>query len=378
MYCTIDAATLKSALTESNRAVSKRTTLPVLANVRAEVTDRGLTLTTTDLEQAVVLTIPIDDDAEAGAVTFPCRAALDFAKVAPKGSSVRLERLSDTGVRLQHAAGGITLGAIDADEYPVITTNGTATFTFDGPAFIGAIGRVIVSADDDEARSILTGTCFTLRSDGAVEIAAADNYRIGVERVRPVNANGADVEPFVVPARCLKTLAAVGKRWPQVYVILHRNANRVIFGCDDQSVVSRLIDGTFPNYQSILPVSWAVSSRFDAAAFMSALKMVQPVAAACANVVRLYANSSLAVSAHLPYPQQDGAQSASSDIPAETDLPDGMEGAEIAANLRYLSDTVGTMAGRVTLTMNDRLAPMGFTCDAYPDYRVVVMPVRTA
>jgi DNA polymerase-3 subunit beta len=374
MQATILAADLKAALTSINRAVSKRSTLPIMANVHITIGLDHVTLYATDLETAVQVDIPAETD-DLGSFTMPARRTLDFVKSADKDDSIIVALLegnpaTGTGysVALRHGRASITLPVIPAEEYPIVQELGPVIADIDGPAFLAAIKRALVFSADDEARPILHGVNFKPAA-GAIVLASADNYRLQTSGVDS-HWLAPDFDPFTVDASSLKIALAI-LRGADV-IELHRqptnHRGRMLLGlvAGDVRVLCRIIDGTYPNYEPVIPASFTVCSSFDVDDLTAAVQSIRTAAKEDADRVDVSINGALELR----------TAGASAVIPAVTSGMDDPYGlALVTLNVGYLANALTTMSGIGRIHWNGPMSPIMLTSDI-DSYRAVIMPVR--
>src|SRR5688500_15854721 len=188
-----------------SRAVSGRSTLPVLANVLLRTEDAGLKLTATNLEIGITAWVPGKIDGE-GTLTVPARLITDVVNGLPSGERVDMEA-EGSSLRIKAGRFQTHLRGIDAEEFPVIPSPGERPTTrVSQGALRKALSEVAFAAATDEARPILTGVLTRLSGD-RVTLAAADNYRIAVKSL-PILDPVEDTS-LVVPARSYTELMRV-------------------------------------------------------------------------------------------------------------------------------------------------------------------------
>ncbi|HKY61493.1 MAG TPA: DNA polymerase III subunit beta, partial [Gemmatimonadota bacterium] len=194
---------LARGLSVVSRAVSARSTLPVLANVLLRTEDGGLKLTATNLEIGITYWVPgkIDTD---GATTVPAKLLTDLVNSLQGGDRIDLELGAGETLHLRCGRFESHLKGIDADEFPAIQTTGERPTTRIAQNVLRrALEETAFAAATDEARPILTGVLCRFEGEG-LTLAAADNYRIAVKTV-PVLDAVAETS-VVVPARALTEL----------------------------------------------------------------------------------------------------------------------------------------------------------------------------
>jgi DNA polymerase III subunit beta len=360
---------LARGLSVVSRAVSSRSTLPVLANVLLRTEDAGLKLTATNLEIGITYWVPgkIETD---GATTIPARLLTDLVGSLPSSEKVDLELQGPDTLHLRCGRFATHVKGIDADEFPTIQTAGERPTTrISQKVLKKALAETAFAAASDEARPILTGVLAKFEGS-RLTLAAADNYRIAVRTIDildPVEASS-----VVIPARALNELSRIlSDTDDPVELVLATARNQVLFHLDGIDLVSRLIDGQFPNYQQVLPASHASRAEMDREELLRAVRPAALIASSSANIVKLQVGgegSGITVTATAEVGDYTG------------DVEATVEGdpTTIAFNARYLNDVLTNVdADRFSLELNGALSPGVFRPVGDNAYVHVVMPVRT-
>ena len=352
-----------------SRAVSGRSTLPVLANVLLRTEDAGLKLTATNLEIGITAWVPGKIDGE-GTLTVPARLITDVVNGLPSGERVDME-VDGTSLRIKAGRFQTHLRGIDAEEFPVIPSPGERPTTrVSQGALRKALSEVAFAAATDEARPILTGVLTRLSGD-RVTLAAADNYRIAVKSL-PILDPVEDTS-LVVPARSYTELMRVlNDSDDPVDIMLASSKSQILFHLEGVDLVSRLIDGQFPNYQQVLPSSHTTRAVVDRDELLKAVRLSALIASSAANVVKL---------------SMADASSGAITIAAAADVGDAtgevearIEGdpVQIAFNARYLQEALQNVdAEQLALEFSGPLSPGVLRPTGNEDYVHVIMPVRT-
>lgn len=361
---------LARGLSVVSRAVSTRSTLPVLANVLLKTEDAGLKLTATNLEIGITYWVPgkIETD---GATTVPARLLTDLVNSLPSGDRVDLDLQAGDTLNLRAGRFETHIKGIDAEEFPAIQTAGERPTTRIAQNVLRrALAEVTFAAASDEARPILTGVLARFEGD-RLTLAAADNYRIAVRTIPVLDA--VPETSVVIPARALNELARIITDVDDpVEVILAGGRNQVLFHLEGVDLVSRLIDGQFPNYQQVLPQSHTTRAVLDREELLRAVRPAALIAHESANIVKLQVGgdgeAGITVSANAEVGDHVGAVEAA----VEGD------GTTIAFNARYLADVLTNVdADQFALELNGPLSPGVFRPIGDDQYVHVVMPVRT-
>jgi DNA polymerase-3 subunit beta len=361
---------LARGLSVVSRAVSARSTLPVLANVLLRTEEGGLKLTATNLEIGITYWVPGKIDVD-GATTVPARLLTDLVGSLQGGDRIDLELGPGETLHLRCGRFESHLKGIDADEFPSIQTAGERPTTRIAQGTLKrALAETTFAAASDEARPILTGVLARFEGEH-LTLAAADNYRIAV-KVVDVLDSVADTS-VVIPARALNELARVlGDADEPVEILLAQARNQILFRLEGVELVSRLIDGQFPNYQQVMPQAHATRSVVDRDELLRAVRPAALIAHESANIVKLQIGAGpeagIVVSANAEIGDHVGQVEAS----VEGD------GTTIAFNARYLADVLANVAAeQVAIELNGPLSPGVFKPIGDDRYVHVVMPVRT-
>ncbi len=285
MKVTVLQENLARGLGTVSKAVSPRSTLPVLANILIATDEGRLRLSATNLEMGITCWITARVDEE-GSTTVPARTFADLVGTLP-GDQVLLKL--DPSTQTWNVRGGTStndIKCIDSQEFPPMPVP-----DFEGAVQINVgdfremIHQVAFAASSDEARPVLMGVLVQVDKD-KLTMAAADGFRLSVRKAvlstpapNPVSA--------IVPAQALKELARVaGEGDEPIYMVLPKGRGQVVFRVKDVEVVSQLIDGTFPDYQQIIPRSYKSRTLVSTSSLLKACKQAEIFAREGSNVAR--------------------------------------------------------------------------------------------
>jgi DNA polymerase III subunit beta len=365
---------LSKGLSVVGRAVSPRSTLPVLGNVLLATDNGRLKLSATNLEVGINCWIGAKVEQE-GATTVPARTFIDLVNALPP-ERVDMELVERTQTLNLHAGRSeANIKGIDAQEFPLVPVpEGEGGILVEPDVLRAAIAQVALAAATDESRPILTGV-LTKFEDAQLTLAAADGFRLSV---RTIDLPRAVPDPFsiIIPSRALTELGRVsGEQEDPVTITVTPTRNQVIFQLTDIVLVSQLIDGNFPDYRQIIPKDRTTHAVVDTAGFLKACKTALIFARDAAHIARLHikpaselAPGSMIVSA---------TSAETGDDVSELDASIEGEEVEVAFNVRYLIEVlsvVGTpQVGLDTTTSSSPgvIRPIG---DA--DFTHVIMPMH--
>ena len=286
MKVTVLQENLARGLGIVGRAVSPRGTLPVLANILIATDEGRLRLSATNLELGITCWIAarIDQD---GSTTVPARTFADLVNTLP-GDQVQLVLDNKThSLNVKSGTSNNDIKCIDAQEFPPLPVP-----DFDGAVqlnvadFKEMIHQVAFAASTDEARPVLMGVLVNVDKD-QITMAAADGFRLSV-RKSSLSAAASHPLNVIIPARALNELARVaGDGEESIQMVVPKSRGQVVFRVKDVEVVSQLIDGTFPDYQQIIPRSHKSRTLVSTASLLKACKQAEIFAREGSNVARL-------------------------------------------------------------------------------------------
>jgi DNA polymerase-3 subunit beta len=355
------------------RAVSSRATLPVLANVLLKTENSGLKLTATNLEIGINCWVP-GKVADEGEITVPAKLLADLVSSLPNQRIDLQFSAKDRTLKVTSGGSRSSIKGIEADEFPVVAAIGdTPATSAESRALRDALAEVVFAAASDESRPILTGVLTRLAGE-TMTLAAADNYRIAVRTLALAKAVTPEMT-IVVPARSYAELMRIlPDAEESIEITVTPNKSQVLFHVAGIDLVSRLIEGQFPNYEPVIPTAHTSRAVLDREAFLAGARRASIFARDSANIVKIElggeAGDGVAITAH------------AADVGDEADaLEATLEGqsTSIAFNARYLVDVLTNLgAEEAALELSGPLAPGVIRGIGKDDYVHVIMPVRTA
>ena len=366
---------LSRGLSIAGRAVASRATLPITQNVLLSTDQSMLKISATNLEIAITTWIGSMIEEE-GAITVPARLLTEFVNSLPS-DRIDLELLPDTGVlQLTCGRSEARINGTDAAEFPPIPTveEGIAA-QVELSALRNVISRVAFAAATEESRPVLTGVEMNLKGD-RFTMAAADGFRLAVHHGNLVQPVASEVS-VIVPARTLSELnRLLGDQDEPVEITMTPAKGQVLFRLRGVELVSQLLQGTFPNYEQLIPQTYQTRVVFDLEKLLRAARTAAIFARDGSNIIRLQI-----------LPAGDGQPSGKVIISAQSEEvgdnqdevdPDGIEGDEskIAFNSRYLLEVLSVLErGTVALETTTSSSPGVFKPTDSDDYIHVVMPM---
>lgn len=381
---------LSRALSIVGRAVGTRTTLPVLTNVLLATDGARVKLAATNLDVGITTWIGRDVAVEReGAVTLPARLFGDFVNSLPMGQKVDLELdAARQSVKIECSRYEASIKGIDAQEFPPIpTAEGEPTISLEGQLLREMVTQVAIAAARDDSRPVLAGVNVHIDS-GRLALAAADGFRLAVREAEVDGGQGLpDRLDMIVPARSLTEVARIiGDSEEPVEITVTRNRNQVVFRVRSEhgevNLVSRLIDGQFPNYQQIIPKSHTTRMVLKRPELTQAIKLAALFARDGGRVVRLDVTPASAEAGSdglLPGKLSISAAAAEvGENRGEIDAVVEGEETHIAFDADYLTDVLGALStDEVALEISGPLSPGLFRGVGLAEYIHVIMPMHS-
>jgi DNA polymerase-3 subunit beta len=372
MKCTVSSSALSSSLSLVSRAVSPRSTLPILGNVLVETGAEGLRLTATNLDLTISVAVPAEVTSE-GRTTIPARLLTEYVGSLLDAPCTLELNPSTQVLRLVCGIHRTNIHGIDAIEFPPLPPRDTgAAIEVDGPALAAAVTQTAMAASSDEARPVLTGVLTQFDGD-RVTLVATDGHRLAVKTMEVAVADGGEDAPsgsIIVPARHLTEVArAITPARPTVRIAVSPSRNQVFFTMPDLEISSRLIEGTYPNYSQVIPAESTTTVTLPTSALLRETRTVSVLAKDAANVVRLRTgDGTLTLLAQT-------AEVGDDEAPLEATV-NGDE-VHIAFNARYVLDALAAVdSDQVQLSFNGPLSPGVIRPVGTDDYLCIIMPVR--
>ena len=366
MKATIERATLLKSLGHVQSVVERRNTIPILSNVLIEARDdNSIRLMATDLDLQVDESVPANVD-QAGATTVPAHTLFDIVRKLPEGSQVELN-VVEGKMHLSAGRSRFNLSTLPRDDFPVIS-EGELPTRFEVPAATlrQIIDKTRFAISSEETRYYLMGIFLHL-ADDQLKAAATDGHRLA--RVVIPKPDGADGMPdVIVPRKCV---AELRKLLDEVEgtVEVSLSATKIRFGLGSAVLTSKLIDGTFPDYNRVIPTGNEKLLKLDPKTFASGVDRVSTIASEKTRAVKMSVDRDK-VTLSVTSPESG---TATEELPADY----GSDSLEIGFNARYLLDILGEIDGdTVEVHLADAAAPTLLRENDKSNALYVLMPMR--
>ncbi|HWS24082.1 MAG TPA: DNA polymerase III subunit beta [Anaerolineales bacterium] len=366
---------LNRGLSIIHPAIQSRSTLPVLANVLIATDEGRLRLSATDLELGITCWIgaKIEDE---GSTTVPFKTFSELVGTLPD-AKVSLSLNTDNEIlNIRSGSSKNDIKGIDADEFPIMPVpNFDDAIMINVADFREMVQQVAFAASMDEARPVLMGVLIKFE-ETTITMAAADGFRLSVRSAalsEPVK------NPFkvIVPSKALQNLSRIATNAEEpIQMVLPKGRGQVVFRVKDAELTSQLIDGSFPDYQQIIPQNLRTKTIVSTESLLKACKQAEIFAREGTNVVKLDIQG--ADDPNAPGTMIISAQSEETGK-NETMVSCVIDGDPIliAFNVKYLREVLEVVrTGNVVIQTSAPNAPGLITSNDNLDFQHVIMPMH--
>ncbi|MEE9229780.1 MAG: DNA polymerase III subunit beta [Acidobacteriota bacterium] len=370
MHFRIPQSSFLKLLQAVHGVVERKNTMRILECILVEADKEGLQILATDLDVGVKQR----GDAEVlepGAVCIPARKLLDITRLLPS-ESVDVNIKDGNRIELRCGASVFRINGLSKEEFPTLPQVEEAQkLSFPRNDLGDMIKRVVFAITNDDSRYALNGCLLTV-CKGSLRMVASDGHRLALveKKVDSLDPGSKNIE-VIVPKKALGELQRLCADEEAEHVEFARKDNQVVFQCGRRTLISRLLEGQFPNYERVIPKENVFGFEVSTEQLGAALKRVALLASEHSRAVRLaVAPGKVELSASTP---EQGE--------AREELKVAYEGDRIHVgfNVRYLLDFVSAVGSdEVRLSLRDKdtqglLTPVGLKNE---DYRYVIMPMR--
>ncbi len=264
-----------------SRVVSSKPGLPILNNVYFEASKGKLVMKTTDLELSISTWIGADVEDD-GKITLPAKQLSEFVNSVPQEKiDVTVEKQNFNISTSNNSASFNTMSPDDFPNIPSIEKKEKPFLQINSADFVLAVNRVAFAAATDDIKPVLTGVKIEIKDNGTASFVATDGLRLSKQDI--TIEKGVKNKDFLVPVRALVELSHIVNEVGDdagdfVSLFLIEEKNQVMFRVGDIDIISRLIDGEFPEYEQIIPTGYKTKCDIERLEFLNSLKIVNIIA----------------------------------------------------------------------------------------------------
>ena len=288
MKFTISRLHLSAALNSVSRAVSSKNPKPILTGIKFELNQNGLFLTGTDSDISIITKIPLEQGGEVlinsikqGVVVLSSKYITEIVRKL-ESDKLEFDLVSDNVLKVKDSNSEFSLNCMDATDYPgVELIKGEATIKLPSSVFRMIVNQTSFAASDKETRPILTGVNFRTEGDN-LEVVATDSYRLAKKVIKMPG-----VKPFnvTIPAKTLNEISRIIENEKEVDINI--SDKKVVFTLPKTLVVTRVISGSYPDTNKLIPESFDYELDTISQSFISAIDRASLLSIDRQNVVKL-------------------------------------------------------------------------------------------
>ncbi len=360
---------LQKSLNYCQGVIEKRSTLPILSNVLLDASSSKLTITATDLDLIFIHQILNVEIIKEGKTTISSSIMYDIVRKFSSGKKINFSSVGENKIHLESEKSDFNLNCISASEFPLTDEDFNKNeFSINSKNLLKLLNKCKFSVSNDETRHYLSGIFLhqTQNDDkNFLTAAATDSHRMSISKVR-LN-DKIDFEPIILPKKTIFQLCSLLEDF-EGDVKISNIKSKIKFELNNSILISKLIDGKFPNYIQVIPKNNQKKLEIDLKLFLNSVDRVASVSLDKKDGVKFnLSKDTLDLSVNNTN-SGDGKETLS--VKFDHDL-------EISFNSRYLIDVASQLDGdRVEIFLNDTGSPALIKDPGDFDSIFVVMPMK--
>ena len=370
MKISIEKNSIHKSLSHVQSIVEKKNTIPILSNILLEATDSSLVLSATDMDISINETINCSV-IEKGSATVPAHTLYDIVRKIPDGNEI--EFIANDGKKLSVRSGKskFSLSCLPKEDFPLIEINKlNFEFSIDSNIFLKLIDKIRFAISNEETRYFLNGIYFhkkSINNTDCLSLVATDGHRLA--KIDLPHPNGLiDLPGVIVPKKTIyelyKLLTDINEN-----IIINLDPNKIIFYINKTILISKLIDGNFPDYQRVIPKNNNNIVTVDRQKFSEAVDRVSTITSEKSRAIKFrILNNLVNMTSSDP---ENGT--------ATEDINVQYEGAEIEIgfNSKYILEMINQLdEEKLILEFNDSMSPLIVKDSSKNNLIYVLMPMR--
>jgi DNA polymerase III subunit beta len=367
MKVKVDRNELLKKLSDIQNIVEKRNTMPALNNFLLDAGGSGCSITATDLETAMKEPVEMSVQEE-GKACIPAKKLFEIVR--EMDGEITLESADNQWVKVKCGKSHFRLAGISPEEYPAwpsISASESKTIELDTAILHDAIEKTLYAAGESDTRYVLNGLLFHIRTDKQLNVVGTDGHRLALS-IKEISEPLQEEMKLILSRKSVSELRRFldGDAKP---ITLSISRNHILFTVGGVQFLSRLIEGTYPNYEQVLPANNNKIVSVNRAAFSRALRIVSILSKERSSAVKVDLNPDVMV-VSTSNPDLGEAKD-------EAPINYSGEAMSFAFNAKYLLDVLSVMESEtVVLKLNEPLSPTILMEEGKEDYKCVVMPMR--
>ena len=362
---------LEKSIALASRFTSSRTQLPILGNILLRASKTKLLIASTNLEISVSDAIGAKVEEE-GEIAVPSKTFSELVSNLPK-ETVNLKSEKEQ-LNISTSSFSSTVLGMNTSDFPKIpaSVNKEKSISLPKTIFSNALSKVLFAVSSDKTRPILTGVLFTFNKEG-LTLVATDGFRLSLVKTNQLMNKSTNYQ-FVVPRTILFEIGRVSE--DEILLEFREKDKQVVFGVGDTVFSSRLLEGTFPDWEKIIPKTSSYKVTVDKEDLLRAVKLASIFARDNANIVKLIIDKEQVIIK--AESSAAGRQETKIEVKTEGFDPELAEGPfEIAFNYKFFEDFINSVSGEeIVMQFSETDKPGVFLDPSSPDYLHLIMPVK--
>lgn len=349
------------------RAVSTKNPLPILSGILITAEGDTLKFTATDLEMGIECTVPVTV-IEPGSVVVTAKY---FSEVVRRLPDTRIElevNQNNHSTSIRYGESEISIHGMSPEDFPILPQlDREKSVTINGGLFRNMIKQVAFAASSDNSRPIFTGVLLEIKEEQLI-IVATDTHRLAFRSGKIASSHNLDNLSVIIPGKTISEISKIASEESQVQLTF--TENQVLFEIDNICLISRLINGQFPNYNQVIPQGHKSRIRIKSKDFLEAMERASLMTKEGSSVVKIAIEElSMNITSNSPDIGRIYEQ-----------LPIYLEGEQttISFNSRYLLDVLKVADDdEVYLELTGSLSPGIVKPVGNQNYLYLILPIRT-
>jgi DNA polymerase-3 subunit beta len=375
MKLTVSRNEMQEKLANIQNIIEKKNTMPILSHFLLNVGKKGSSIVATDIETA--LKEPIEATVEKeGKICIPARKLFEIVR--EMEGDLSLETVDEQWLKVRSGASDFRLACLPAGDFPAwpsaLGGADVEEITIDSPVLLEMIEKTIYSAGESDTRYTLNGLLFHAKPENnSLIVVGTDGHRLALI-VRKINSVLKEEKKLIVPRKAVSELrrflpSATAEEGEKEQIKMSVGEKHLLFSVGNIQFLTRLIDGSYPNYENVIPQSNEKKMSIGKEIFSKVLRRVSVMSRERASAVRFdLEDQKLTVSSSSP-----DLGEAKEEVPV--DYKD--DKLSLGFNARYMLDVIAAISSeKVVLELQDPLSPVLVKEDGNEDYKCVVMPMR--
>jgi DNA polymerase-3 subunit beta len=366
MKVTVEKNELQKKLSDIQNIVEKKNTMPILSHFLLVAEKGGAYITATDLETAfkepIVLTVATE-----GRLCIPAKKLFEIVREVD--GDITLESSDEKWLKVKSGKSQFRLACLSHNEFPVwpALPDDADKMEIDSLLLLEMIDKTLYSAGESDTRYVLNGLLFNIKPGGSLTVVGTDGHRLALS-TKMLNSKLKEEKRIIFSRKSLSELRRfLDDEAKQVKMAMGKN--HILFEMESIQFLARLIEGTYPNYEQVIPVAGEKVIVIDRISLMKSMRRVSIMSKERSSAVKVDIEpNTMAISASNP-----DLGEAKDEITMEY----SGEPLTVAFNARYILDALNVMnTEKILIKLNEALSPTLIMETGNEDYKYVVMPMR--